>query len=307
MPSERARSQAGGERDDVVRSFLRRLFRAKPGILDVGGDSLRSRQDASDLSESEAQAGVLTRHPPTHVFAIISWGCAATAWIARAVNSHPDIYCVHAANMFWSSLGNVPRLDGLRYLTLLGSQASFYSAAGDVHGVHRAAVPELRATLGEMFGCAVVVREPVARLRSQYRLFQEANFHGWGDLAYVDAIAESARIDPSTLSREQRHFLHGVNMLNAVVAEQQIGRIFRCEDVTSNPEALCELVGEVTRGKVACDRRWAEAAIGAKPVNAHSGDAPLQLGEWEWRVLRSCVTTAAWRAYEALGYQIPRL
>jgi hypothetical protein len=60
---------------------------------------------------SDFQAAFLKYHSSPQQFAVVSWGCAATSWLARVLNGHPDIYCVHAANRVWEVLGNFECLD----------------------------------------------------------------------------------------------------------------------------------------------------------------------------------------------------
>ena len=106
-----------------------------------------------------------------HLFAVVSWGCAATAWLARVLNSHTDVFCVHQANVKWSLFSEAPRLDDVLYMRLIRNLGRGHAAAGDVHGIDRNKIALLREAYGEGFDCAVVVREPLSRLRSQFSLF----------------------------------------------------------------------------------------------------------------------------------------
>ena len=96
------------------------------------------------------------------LFSVISWGCAATHWLARALNSHSEIFCVHAGNFSLHQYGRAPYLDGPEYLRVIGELGTSYAAAGDVHGVDIRSNTGLCVTpFGDRFGCAVVVREPI--------------------------------------------------------------------------------------------------------------------------------------------------
>jgi hypothetical protein len=61
----------------------------------------------------------MTRH--SQLFAVVSWGCAATKWLAKVLNSHPEILCFHAGNgavaTFHSSMNS---LQYFRVLSHLG-------------------------------------------------------------------------------------------------------------------------------------------------------------------------------------------
>ena len=239
------------------------------------------------------------------LFAVVSWGCAATAWIARILNAHPDVFCVHQANVKWSILSDTPRAaDGL-YMRIVQSLGRGHIAAGDVHGIDRRQIAALREEYGERFDCAVVVREPLSRLRSQFSFFSE--FHArrsWGDLSYVDELAAKAGLELASLSYEQRLIIHGTNMLNAIVEERDLAPVWKCEDLTVNPEALCRFVAQLTRGKVLPDTEWAKQAQLIAPMNQH-GAGGRELTDWHWHVIRNCVQPAAWNAYSKLGYEHP--
>ena len=119
---------------------------------------------------TDYQQAFLRKYPSPQLFSVISWGCAATAWLAAVLNRHPDIYCVHDANHSWHVLGNIEKLDGVPYLRIIGKQGHAHAAAGEVHGVSRHLVSECRRTFGDKFNAAVVVREPISRIYSQLAL-----------------------------------------------------------------------------------------------------------------------------------------
>jgi hypothetical protein len=113
----------------------------------------------------------LHHYPPTQAFAVVSWGCAATAWLAKILNSHPEIFCVHALRSYWTTLGQATGLDDLTYMQVIASQGHAHKAAGDVHGIDRANIPTLRQAFGPRFNAVVVVRHPLPRLCSLLAFF----------------------------------------------------------------------------------------------------------------------------------------
>jgi hypothetical protein len=255
---------------------------------------------------TDYQQAFLRKYPYPQIFAVISWGCAATAWLATVLNRHPDIYCVHAANLHWHVLGNCERLDGVPYLRLIGSQGHAYAAAGGVHGVSRHLVPDCRRSFGNKFNAAVVVREPVARIQSHLALY--ADFEGlraW-DVAYVDGILSRMGIAIAPEDYQSRLFVHAANMLNAILDEREVGKIYRSEDLTSDSQVLGDLVEEITRGKVSPDSAWLQDALDNRRVNVHAGRRPRRdLDDWQVDVIRKVVDPRAWEMYEALGYVRP--
>lgn len=170
-----------------------------------------------------------------HLFSVISWGCAATHWLARALNSHPDIFCVHAGNFSLHQYGRAPYLDGPEYLRVIGALGTSYAAAGDVHGVDIRTIDEARDAFGDQFGCAIVVREPIARLHSQLALFR-ANLQtrGW-NVDHVQHFINRGVVLPVD-NYETRLTLHGIWMLNMIVREQATARVWRCEDLTTRAD-----------------------------------------------------------------------
>ena len=88
--------------------------------------------DLDELGQATAKDA-----PLPFLFCVVSWGCAATQWLANTLNSHPDIFCVHCENQFWERLGGARNLDGWQYLRILGCQSPGSRACGDVHGVSR--------------------------------------------------------------------------------------------------------------------------------------------------------------------------
>ena len=255
---------------------------------------------------TEYQQAFLRKYPYPQLFAVISWGCAATSWVATVLNRHPDIYCVHAANLSWHVLGNSEKLDGVPYLRIIGSQGHAHRAAGSVHGLSRLLVPECRRSFGEAFNAAVVVREPVARMHSQLALHQDfEDLEAW-NVDYVEGILSRTGIRLAPEDYQSRLFVHAANMLNAIVEEREVGKIYRCEDLTSDSEVLGGFIEEITRGKVSPDSAWLRSAIETRNVNVHASRHPQRnLDDWQMDVIRRVVNPGAWEIYESLGYARP--
>ena len=255
---------------------------------------------------TDYQQAVLKKYPYPQLFAVISWGCAATAWLSTVLNAHPDIYCVHEANHRWHVLGHVEKLDGAPYLRIIGSQGFAHIAGGDVHGVSRHLVPECRRSFGENFTAAVVVREPIARVHSQLALYRDfEGLRAW-NVDYVDAILASKEIAVPPGDYESRLFVHAANMLNAVLEEREVGTIYRAEDLTSDANVLGNFVEEITRGRVSPSAQWLESALQTRKVNVHARRDPgREFDDWQINVIRKVVDPRAWEVYESLGYARP--
>lgn len=218
------------------------------------------------------------------------------------MDRHPDIFCTHAANLAWHILGDVERLDGVRYLRVIGSQGHSHLAAGDVHGVSRHHVPQIREAFGQQFNAAVVIREPFARIRSQIGLFEQYQQREYWDLSDVNQVLATNSVTLPSDSYRCRFFVHAVNMLNAIVEEVNVGRIFRSEDLTRHPDVLGDFIDEITRGKVVASAEWLRSVIETPRINAHSDQASFQFEDWQCEVIQKVVRPKAWELYQALGY-----
>src|SRR5262249_28982767 len=216
-------------------------------------ESVERRQGGDDLPD---------------VFAVISWGCAGTKWLSHALATHPGILSVHSFNsvheMYVPAKAALTDVQVLNVLRLLGRG---YALVGDVHGINRWSVPELKETFGDSFQAAAVIRDPVKRLLSQISLFEHGNYSekGWGDLDYLRHLPGFERVYRYYPDRKKRFFMHAANLLNAVLEERQHCLLFRMEDLTTRPESLCELVRHLSGGKLAVAPAWAEQIL-ARPA-----------------------------------------
>jgi len=277
-------------------------FHYKSVLVGRGTTMIRDLYDglAPDVAASLRDA------PPAHVFSVITWGCAASQWLTDVLNAHPDILCVHALNQQWKRFGAGPFIDGPEYLRMLGAQAFTVAAAGDVHGVNRSAIAQCRTVFGDGFGCAVVVREPLVRLGSMLSGMEKVDWQLSWDLSYLDGLIAS-RVRLPEDSYKNRLTVHCVNMLNAIVEEAALARVFRSEYLTGRPESLSALVEEVTGGKVRPEPAWSETCIRRPPVNPHAPGkrAAVRFEPWQIEVIRAVVLPKAWALYEQLGYRAP--
>ena len=84
------------------------------------------------------------------------------------------------------------------------------------------------------------------------------------DVDYLDAVLSRTGIAMEPEDYESRLFVHAANMLNAVLDEREVGKIYRSEDLTSDRYVLGEFVEEITRGKVSPYSQWLKSAIEQK-------------------------------------------
>ena len=236
-------------------------------------------------------------------FAVLSWGCAGTTWLAKALNSHPEIFCVHGVN-FALRVGSEPRLqfEGVEYAAFVERLARYYPVVGDVHGLNPSDMVPLRKKLGAAFACAVLVREPIERLKSRL------SFRGLPtrrpNLDLVDELMERLELPLADLDEEGRFFVHSANMLNTILREQEHGPVYRMEDVTTSPKVFAELLVHLTGGVIEPDPVWLDWTLRVPAVRVAPTEKP-DLTDEQWELLARVVQPEAWAAYEAVGYERP--
>lgn len=270
--------------------------------------ALRARANLSDVdltlpSDDETMRSAwLREYPPPPLFSVVSWGYATTSWIARALNSHPDVFCVHDGVEGLKRASRCSPLSAQDYLEAIGSMGSTYKAAGDVRGVTLTSLPALRAAFPR-FEAAVVVREPLARF-----LAHTAAVDRWApariwDLSEIDAVCVERGL-PRPRTYRERLWVHAAQSLNAIV-DESAERVFRCEDLMSSAEHLAGFVSHLTGGEIE-DLGWAADAVG-RAANSSGPAMRSELTHAQLAVLRAMVKPEAWAHYESLGYEIPAI
>jgi hypothetical protein len=239
------------------------------------------------------------------LFSVVSWGAAATSWLASALNDCPDVFCLHAANRVWSRLSGATVVDGLLYLQIVGRLGYTANAAGDVHGISQTHIQSIKQHYGDAFRCAVLVRDPFCRLLSQLAIFSQYSDPRltYGDLSYLnDKFPEAVKQLPGG-EHEELLFLHAANMLNSIIDETSAGPIWRMEDLTANPTELINAANYLTTHSVAPPADWAKKWAGYRKLNQHA-EMTIDFSSWQRRALRSTVLPEAITAYRALGYDM---
>jgi hypothetical protein len=147
--------------------------------------------------------------------------------------------------------------------------------------------------------CAILVREPLPRLRSQIALFQKSPVKKAWNVDYVQAVIDQGVHLPQD-NIDNRLFLHGANMLNSIIQEETVAPLWRSEGLTTNAAMLARFVEELTRGHVQVEPEWAERGVRRPPTNRHSvlGAGLRQFESWQIDAINKIVEPRAWRSYE---------
>src|SRR5689334_2918548 len=99
-------------------------------------------QPAAEVRAKPAEEALrhLFEKPGTapNLFGVVSWGCAATTWLGKALNSVPDVLCLHNVRLYLQRFTGVriPE-DEIHYLTGLRRLGVGYSLVGEIHGITR--------------------------------------------------------------------------------------------------------------------------------------------------------------------------
>lgn len=239
------------------------------------------------------------------MFALISWGCAGTKWAALALNSHPEIFCVHCANCYFESMTGVRRLDGVEYLRALEAIGTGHRAVGEVHGISRETLPALRDYYGSRLSVAVLVRDPLPRLRSQVVLTRQLNSGAAWDHEYLRLVVRQAGLDPATISYDELSVVHAADMLNRIVEEQHCGPVFTLESLTVSRERLSVFLDHLTQGQVAPTDRWLDHVLALPRQNRHRANGTDALTPREIQIADRIFSHEARECYRGLGYRVP--
>jgi len=274
----------------------------------------------------ESASSRLATNSPLHLFAIVSWGATATWWLSRVLNSHPDIFCVHALNNTWNRYkkrkiptfsnnplryywkGFVKRIQSsnpsLEYLRNIFLQSTGYSLGGDIHGIPLRDVQNLKLILKDYFNAVVIVREPIARLKSQLSLYRSFGDVRAYDATQGEAIILNKKIVLPEKSYQNKLFVQGVNLLNSIKKETEFGKIFRAEDLTINESSLDSLIKEISNNTLEVHIEWLSQVLKTKRINKHKVKE-FEFKDWEIEVIKSLVDKKSWELYSKLGYQKP--
>src|SRR3954447_10210285 len=104
-------------------------------------------QTAAQPPASESRAAPRRR---SHLFAVVCRGSSGSHWLAKVLNAHPEILCLHSAREKLVDPPatkhlrlNVPSVEcrDLSYLERLLYLGDEYAAVGDVHGISYALIP----------------------------------------------------------------------------------------------------------------------------------------------------------------------
>ena len=255
-------------------------------------------------------------------FGVITWGASASAWVAKLLNSHPEIFCVHSLGQSQTeNLGNkimhVAGLPGrvahgnlLAYSKKLITHAGHYQCIGDVHSVtdsrtwQRVAEPLAALVHPRALKTAILVRDPITRIASAMKLAAQPE-------------QQPALIGPLLHANSgYREWLFKKlcrRTAQKIIWESASGYpIFKMEDVVTSYDAAQALAAAVTDGALTLSPE-AYAALQGAPVNHHQAQSAPKGSEamwqswapWQRDIFQKEIAGGAAKRYADLGYALP--
>ena len=246
------------------------------------------------------------------------WGAAGTTWLARLLNSHEDILCLHAPIL--------PRYDHFRFaesseiVDLVFNGEDFgaaYPVVGFTHGIASEWQSLLTEKYGDQLRCFAVTRHPIKRIQStldlnirqkDVRLADPTWRQAYAD-TYQELTQSSGRQFPDDF--ESLAFYKACKMVNSIIWErQQAFPLYRFEDLVSNEESVKNLVAHVSRGTcqlaAAVVRKMQDTVVRARAAPGLSVVETYRAWRTEHRdAYHHLVAPPALRLYQQLGYELP--
>jgi hypothetical protein len=254
--------------------------------------------------------------PPRRLFAVVSNGCAATHWLAKILNAHPEVLCVHNIKNPWSKQTKTDMIDHVVYMEILRRAGRGYRLAGDCHGIAARSIPAIRETFGDQFRSAVVTRHPIPRIVSYLSLSQKV-----GRDSYLKNPITHMRVKMSfepqlrrlLNTRERRLFAYqAMPFVNFIKNQVEAGPVFTMEALTKNFEEVNKLVNFLSNGELEFTLEML-APIFDTPVVAHRKKKagprdPEEIfaswPEWQRELFRTLLLPEAKQLYQDLGYDL---
>ena len=246
------------------------------------------------------------------------WGAAGSTWLARLLNGHPDIFCVHNPQF--------PRFDYFKFEDLAEviehvfrhqAWAGAYPVVGFTHGVALEWHGRIRQKYGDQLRCFVLTRHPIMRIQSSYALHvsrkaERSTDSRWIE-AYVQTYQELVRLARKKLPDdfESLAFYKSCAMVNSILAEHEQGLpLYRLEDLLSEEEAVQSLLAHISSGTCRLPSDVIETmqrtVVRGRAAQIRSAEETYASWRPEHReAYHYLVTGKALEVYRQVGYEFP--
>ncbi len=256
----------------------------------------------------------------SNVFVVVSWGRTGTVWLAKLLNAHPQVFCLHhlPASM-QSVLGPAAVPSEVDYLRLVVDQAgAHYRLVGDCHGVRVQRIHLLQDAFGDRLRVCSVTRHPVPRLESYLLYAQQIGVASYG----IDYVRVSAGI-PEHLralaeGEERMFFAYLMGLVNLIELEVEAGPVFPIERLSTNLREVNRLLAHLSDGELKFTAAAARSVMAERlnvsvgpdgtplpPRTADPEERFMAWPSWQQELFLGLLHDRARELYEQLGLALP--
>ncbi len=199
-------------------------------------------QHVAGLKEEFAGLKILGGH---RRFLVARMGSTGSTWLAKLLNSHPDVFCTHEQVLSKIHPRNSARAADISELIATIATMTHhgaYQAAGDVGSAWLGHALALRGR----FSTALLLRHPARLLNTRLKIYPTDQSHTVLEPGALDAVRHLWGIETSGLEMLDRVFIH--DLLIFAIQSQALGKVdylVRFEDLLE-PDYTQEFVNGLT-------------------------------------------------------------
>ncbi len=246
------------------------------------------------------------------------WGAAGSAWLARLLNSHEDIFCVQAPVL--NRYDHFQFADSTELLNAIFTAMSFgggYPVAGVTHGVPLEWHPKLVKKYGGRMRNFTLIRSPIERIQSSAKKIAQG-YAGEAE-KYIMAdgcqrvfrkLRETAKgdfpNDPASLG-----FYNSCDMVNSIIQETDHEfPVFKLEDLVAQTNEVQRLLAHISDGTCRLEdriiRKLQQTVINKRSEKRLTPKEIYDSWNGNYRAAFHClVNPLALEIYRRLGYDLP--
>lgn len=240
-----------------------------------------------------------------NLFVLYSWGRTATAWLARVLNAHEDIFCIHQPILNEEHGNKSGKLRLMSEVFLGGGFGGHYRNVGFTHGVPSYFHHDIEAGFNANIRVATIQRHPIKRINSATKTLSSIPRRFYN--TYEELKKMSAHDFPDdNLSLAHYNFCKSCNR---IIHESKF-LIFKMEDLVTNPKTLNILVRYVTWDECGIELERLRS-LQKKPINQRfkKSKSPQEIFDgWtadQQLAFKTLLAPEAVAIYRKLGYDLP--
>jgi hypothetical protein len=259
------------------------------------------------------------------LFAIYDSAAAGSRWVSAALSAHHDVLSAHGPSGAFSLVsGESLPLTPVQMGQLLLGIAFPRGLVGTVEWPDTSWDGEMRATFGDDYRRAVLLRDPIRRADSITRVHAQreerdgVRREDW-PVAVRARIAEfGTRLPWDAMTQEQRHFAHACWELSLAATTTRLDGVesFRFEDLIADYETDCRLLAHLSDGELTAwpdDARGRLEDLRSTRLGKHTGESRSGLEVWsswpDWKRELFCLlfSREAADVHRSVGYELPTI